>query len=781
MLGLLAMDPGGVVRRDTIVDVLWGPSAPSTATTLIQAHVSRLRKLLARAGNGNDVIASAGGGYRLHLRSEQLDLLTFKALAVDAEAARGAGDDLVACSLYEQALAMWRGDPLADLDGLHDQPTVAHQRRRLTDALLRFSEIACDLGLHDRVLPRLHALAAAESLNERVHARLMIALAGTGQQAAALRVYEDIRGRLDHEFAIYPGEELADAHLRVLRQDIPVVRRSNGQPSSRPAAPRQLPAAARYFTGRERDCRVLSGLLVQTSPEAGKVAVAALTGMAGVGKTALAVSWAHQVADRFPDGQLFVDLLGFHHLNAPLEPAEVLRGFLIALGVPPARIPEGTAERAALYRSTLASRRVLIVLDNARDAEQVRPLLPGSSDCLVLVTSRNRLTGLAAADGAQLVDLRGLTERASYGLLARSLGGERVMAEPAALDELIGLCAGLPLALCNAVARAAVRPDLPLAMLVAEMRDEGGRLDALETGESATSVRAVFSLSCAKLDDLASSVFLMLGLHPGPEIAVPAAAALTGLEKSKAQAALAKLCDEHLLTEHAHGRYACHELLQAYAAEAVSIRRGEAERHAAVGRMLDYYLHTARAASVMLFPHLAPCELGGLRHGTVPETFDDVGQAAQWALNERFTLLAAINQAAEAGHRPHAWELPWAAGPLLDGEESRRELTQAQQAALEVARIAGDLGGVALAHYHLGWLTLGLGEDAEARRHLDSFTAVAARLNGGSPVLPVPRTEVVRPRDAIADALLCAGRSLRLCRADGGALSAAMSPHLAQR
>ena len=771
MLGLLAMDPGGVVRRDTVMDVLWGQSAPSTAPSLIQAHVSRLRKLLAPGGNGNEVIASTGGGYRLQLRSEQLDLLTVKALAINAEAARGAGDDLMACDLYEQALALRRGDPLADLDVLHDQPGVADQRRQLADALLQYSEVACDLGFHDRVLPRLHALAAAEPLNERVHARLMIALAGAGQQAAAVRVYEDIRGRLDREFAIYPGEELADAHLRVLRQDIPVVRRSYGQPPSGPAVPRQLPASARYFTGRERECQMLSDLLVRASPEAGKVAVAALTGMVGVGKTALAVSWAHQVADRFPDGQLFVDLRG--HLDAPLEPAEVLRGFLVALGVPPTQLLEDTAERAALYRSTLASRRVLIVLDNARDAEQVRPLLPGSSSCPVLVTSRNRLTGLAAADGAHLLDLRGLTDGESYSLLARTLGAERVMAERAAVDELIALCARLPLALCNAVARAAVRPGLPLAMPVAEKRDKRGRLDALETGEPATSVRVVFSLSHARLSDLASGMFLMLGMQPGPEITVQAAAALAGLDRSRARVALAELCDEHLLTEQAPGRYACHELLHTYAAEAASTHVSEAEQRAAVYRMLDYYLHTASAVSVLLFPHLAPRALGGPRPGVVPESIGDAGQAAQWALNERSALLAAIGQAVEGGYHPHAWELPWAAGWFLDGEECWRKLADAEEAALEIALRLGDLGGAALAHYHLGWLMLWLGEDTDACRHLDDFTRVATRLNGGRFQLPPdPGTEVVRSRDAIADTLVCAGRALRLYRADDGALSA---------
>jgi len=612
VLGMLALDPGTVVRRDRVMDVLWGPAAPDTAASLVQANVSRLRKLLA-AGDGDDeIIASAGAGYRLQLPSEQLDLLTFRTLAADAEVARAAGEDLLACDRYEQALALWRGDPLADLDALHDQPGVAQQKRQLSDVLLRYAEFACGLGFHDQVLPRLDALAAAEPLNERVHARLMIALAGAGQQAQAMRVYEDLRGRLDREFAIHPSAELADAHLRVLRQDIPVVRRSSGQRPAGHVVPRQLPAAARYFTGRDDERNVLSGLLVRASPEAGEAVIAGLTGMAGIGKTALAVSWGQQVADRFPDGQLFVNLCP---AGAPLEPAEALRGFLVALGVQPARIPADTAGRSALYRGMLASRRVLIVLDDARDAEQLRPLLPASPGCLALITSRRRLTGLAAADGAYLLTLGGLTAGESYRLLASILGTVRLTAEPDAAGELIALCARLPLALCSAAARAAARPGLRLATLAGQLRDEPGRLDALETGEPATSVRVVFSLWQARLTELASRVFELLGLHPGPEITVPAVAALAGLDRATAQLALAELRDEQLLTERVPGRYGCHELLRAYAAEAAHKHLSELERRVAVYRMLDYYLHTASAVSALLVPYIASPALGRPRAG----------------------------------------------------------------------------------------------------------------------------------------------------------------------
>ncbi|MGD0557052.1 MAG: BTAD domain-containing putative transcriptional regulator [Streptosporangiaceae bacterium] len=773
VLGLLAIDPGAVVRRDSVMEVLWGHRAPSTGVSLVQAHVSRLRKLLASGGRqtsaGPEIIASVGGGYRLRLRSEQLDLLTFRALAATAEAARAASDHLLAYERYEQALELWRGEPLADVDMLHDQPAVAEQRRELTEVLLQYAELACGLGFHDRVLPRLHALAAAEPLNERVHARLMIALAGAGQQAAAVRVYEELRGRLDREFAIYPSQELVEAHLRVLRQDLPVVRRSYGQRTSIQVVPRQLPASARYFIGRDREREMLSGLLDRASSEAGEVVVAALTGMAGIGKTALAVNWAHQIADRFPDGQLFVNLLGFSSSGSPLAPGEVLGGFLVALGVPSARIPADTASKAALYRSMLASRRVLIVLDNAWEAEQVRPLLPGSPGSMVLVTSRHRLTGLAAADGAHLLTLGGLTDGESYSLLARVIGPGMVIAERAATGELIARCAGLPLALCNAAARPAARPGLQLATLAAEMRDERGRLDALETGESATSVRVVFSLSNARLSDPAWRMFQMLGMHPGPEITVPAAAALAAIDLTRAQMALAELCDEHLLTEHSPGRYACHELLRAYAAEAAVMHISEADRRAAVYRMLDYYLHTASAASNLLFPILAPRVLDTPRQGVLPELVGDVRQAARWAESERSVLLGIIAQAAEGGYHPHAWELPWAAGWFFSGQECWRELATAQETALEIASGVGDSAGLALAHHHLGWLRFWLGENAEACRHLDGFIELVIRLG----LTRDQAARVMPTRAGIPQALVYAGRALRLYRPVDGELNPA--------
>jgi DNA-binding SARP family transcriptional activator/DNA-binding XRE family transcriptional regulator len=480
VLGLLLIYPGRIVRRDSIIDALWGQEPPRTAVGLVQAHVSRLRQVLepgTRPASDGGAFHSGRGAYRLSLSSEELDLLVFRDLAARAGTARARGDDVTACDLYEQAIGLWRGDPLADVDVLSGYPGIALLRQQLVAVLLRYAETASALGQYRRVLPRLQALAAAEPLNESAHACLMIALAGSGQQAAAIRIYEDLRSRLDRELGLYPGEELVEAHVRVLRQEIRAGERGRAyargaaQADVVPVVPRQLPAVSRYFTGRMRELGILYGLLGRNARETDGVVISALTGMAGIGKTALAVYWAHQVADRFPDGQLFADLRGCSPVGAPVPPAEVVSGFLTAVGVSPARIPLDAVDQAALFRSLLADRRMLIVLDNARDAEQVRSLLPGSPGCLVLVTSRNRLTGLAAGEGANLLPLDVLTDCESRDLLTASLGAERVTAEPEAVAELIMLCANLPLALCDVAARVAARPGPPLAWLAGEMRD----------------------------------------------------------------------------------------------------------------------------------------------------------------------------------------------------------------------------------------------------------------------------------------------------------------------
>lgn len=743
VLGVLLLEPDVLVRRETVIDVLWGEAPPRTAVGLVQAHVSRLRSVLepGQRGAGDDgMIKAVSSAYKLSVSDQELDLLVFRDLAARAAEARASGDDVTACELYEQAIALVRGDPLADVDVLSDHPSVALLRQQLTSVLLRYAEVACALGQYRRVLPRLQALAVAEPLNEPAHAWLMIALAGSGQQAGAIHVYEALRWRLDRELGLYPGEELAEAHLRVLRQDIHAGSAKRAHPhratqASLHVVPRQLPAASPHFTGRASELHALSGLLEpepgQTEPgrtEPGKtrgVVIAALTGMAGIGKTALAVYWAHQVADRFPDGQLFVNLRGFGPSDAAVAPCEALSSLLSALGVPDALIPADMAARAALWRSRLAGRRILMVLDNAQDAEQVRSLLPGAPGCLALITSRNRLTGLAAAEGAHLISLDVLADWEASDLLVKKIGAARAGPELTAVRELVGLCARLPLALSDVAARAASRPKLPLSRLATEMRDEPGRLDALETGEPATSVRMVFSWSRARLSQLAVRMFSLLGIHPGPDITVPAAASLAGLPHSQAQVALAELCDQHLITEYVPGRYTCHALLRTYAAEAANEGDSVTDPRAAIHRVLDHYLHTASQASAALYPQSVQLTRGQPMPGVRPEEIDCPTQAARWFENERHVLLAAVDHAASEDYAPHAWELPHAVGPFFQGEEYWRKLTAAQQCALATADELGDLAGQVLAHYHLGVLTGRLGDGDSACQHLGEAIELA--------------------------------------------------------
>jgi DNA-binding SARP family transcriptional activator len=774
VLGLLLLAPGALMRRDTIIDVLWGEEPPRTAVGLLQAHVSRLRKVLEPrkcAAGGDGVLNSSSGAYRLTLSSNELDLLVYQDLAARAAAARAAGDDVTACELYEHAVGLCRGDPLADLDLLSKHPSVILLRQQLTGVLLRYAEVACALGRYRRVLPRLQILAAAEPLNEPAHARLMIALAGAGQQAAAIRVYEDLRLRLDRELGLYPGVELAEAHLRVLCQEIRG-RASKRAPARRPVpahvVPRQLPAASRYFLGRAAELDALSGLLGPPAAEGDGVVIAALTGMAGIGKTALAVHWAHRAADRFPDGQLFVNLRGFSPVGVPLTPADAVSGFLAALGVPPERIPVDMAGQAALYRSLLAGRRMLIMLDNALDAEQIRSLLPGSPGCLVLVTSRNRLTGLAAAEGAHLLTLGVMEAGESRDLLTRILGAGRAVPEPAAVSELIVRCACLPLALCDVAARAAARPGVPLAALAAEMRDARGRLDALETGEPATSVRMVFSWSRARLSEPAARMFRLIAWHPGPDITVPAAASMAGLPRELAYLALAELSDGHLVNEHAPGRYTCHDLLRAYAQDGAPAHSDD-ERRAAVHRALDHYLRTASTASAVIYPYYTQLARDQPRSGVLPEEVGDIGQAVEWFENERQVLLAAMSQAAGEGYAPHAWALPWAAGLFFRGEPYWRKFAAAQESALAVAAELGDLTGQTLARFHLALLRFWLGEHAGACHHLDGAIELARELGDRRlhALIGLTRARVLQSQDRMTEATAQAGQALRLYRAAG--------------
>ncbi|HEY3036576.1 MAG TPA: BTAD domain-containing putative transcriptional regulator, partial [Streptosporangiaceae bacterium] len=503
LLGVLALQPRRVVPVEEIVDTLWGDGVPRTCLGLVHTYVARLRTSVeperARHTPAR-VLARVHGGYRLDLADDQSDLARFFGLAARGLRARADGDLDAASALLGQALRCWRGPAAVDLGvrlRQHPAAVAANQRRMLV--ALAFADVAIDCGRHAQAVACLQALVGDEGLHEGLHARLMLALAGDGQQAAALRLFADVRARLADELGVEPGGELREAHLRVLRQEVPApdaVLTARGAPAAAGARPAQLPADVAAFAGRTGHLQQLDALLASARPEsAHAVVISAIAGTAGVGKTALAVHWGHRARDRFPDGQLYVNLRGFDPSQSVMEPAEAVRGFLDALLVAPQRIPLGLDAQIALYRSLLAGRRMLVVLDNARDCEQVRPLLPGGAGCLAVVTSRNQLTGLVVAEGAHLLVADLLTFDEARDLLARRLGPDRVNAEPEAVHEIITRCARLPLALAVVAARAGAHPRFPLASLAADLRPSRGGLDALDGADPATNVRTVFSWS----------------------------------------------------------------------------------------------------------------------------------------------------------------------------------------------------------------------------------------------------------------------------------------------
>ena len=669
LLGLLAIQYGKAVGAGEIVDLLWPEEPPRTCLHLVHTYIGQLRRLLEpRRPDPNRSeaprpgrIRRGGGGYVLELEPEQLDLAEFDGCVAQARQARSAGAAQSARQFYSEAWACWRGPLLAGSDArLHRHPAAIALARRRAEAVLEWSEIAFGLAAYDEVISPLRVLRADEPLHEGLAARLMLALAGDGQQAAALGLFDEVRERLDEQLGVTPGAELKAAQVRVLRGRLPASVRPEHRsaPAADPTPPAQLPADIDAFTGRGAQLDTLDAFVPAQGAHAGPPRVVAVVGMGGAGKTALVVHWAHGVRDRFPDGQLYINLRGYSG-EAPLRPLDALAGFLVALGVPGDQVPEDEAQAAAVYRSRTAEKRLLVVLDNASEAGQVRPLLPTGSGSLALVTARDRMTGLIARDGARLVPLDALAPHESAALLDQMLGPRRTAAEPDAVHHLARLCAHLPLALRIAAANLAARPRHRVADYNAKLL-AGDRLGALEAdGDAASAVRATFELSCNALPSVERRMFRLLGTAPGPDIGLEAAAALTGLAPHEAERALDRLSGRHLVQEFAAGRYSMHDLVHLYAAELAAAEETEEAADDAMDRLSAHYRAHVAAAAQRLYPHTlflpAPDAPGS---GTPPSgLFADNPAARAWFDSEFVNLIALVRELAATGRNAAAYGL----------------------------------------------------------------------------------------------------------------------------
>jgi DNA-binding SARP family transcriptional activator len=696
VLAALALHGGEIVSTGRLVDVVWNETAPSTAVNTLQSHVSHLRTVL---GSKAAILARAPG-YLLDLGEDGTDVLLAERLLRQGTQS---ADPVLGARHLQGALALWRGRPLADLAGLAWLEEQAGPLDLLCVQVKRAlfeARLAC--GEHVQLVPDLERMAAGHPLDEHFHSQLMLALYRSGRQAEALAVYRRLRHTLDEELGIDPSQTLRDLETAILRQDraLEAPTLAVALPPASPAVPvpAQLPPAVPAFAGRGAELASLGAILPasgQADSASPAVVISAVSGTAGVGKTALAVHWAHRIASRFPDGQLYVNLRGFDPGGAALDPAEALRGFLYAFGIPAERIPGTVPAQAALYRSLLARKRVLVVLDNARDAAQARPLLPGSPGCLAIVTSRDHLTPLVATEGAHHVALGLLTPAEAGDLLAHRLGVSRVAAEPDAVDDIIARCARLPLALAIAAARAATHPGLPLTALAAELQATTGVLGALNAGDPAADVRAVFSWSCHALTDAAAGLFRLLGLHPGPDLTLAAAASLAGIPLNQARELVIELVRASLLSELTPGRYSCHDLLRVFAAELARSVDTEAARQAAMRRMLDHYLHSAHAAALLLGPLVDSVALSPPADGVVPESPARHDDAHAWFAAEQDVVLAAIDQASAASFDTHTWQLAWTMDTFLKWRGRWPDQARVLRTAADAARRLHDPAALA--------------------------------------------------------------------------------------
>jgi len=798
VLAVLLINAGQVVSVDTLINEVWGDDEPAKAANLVSIYVLRLRRMLGESGS--TLLVTRAPGYQLLVGPDETDVQQFKAMVRDGRSALTAGEQERAAGLLAEALALWRGSPLADV---RRSPLVEDEARQLSDlkqdvAELRITaELAC--GGHAQVVSDLRRLLADNPLRENLWVLLMRALNGSGRHAEALDAYGQARAVIAEELGVDPGAELRAMYHELLTEDTAV----NGPDgpagtilagsvrATRPAAPpassssgtatsgtarsaadlteqsaagaaggpgpgragpraaggvaagpageqaprgqaqcpAQLPADITDFTGREEQIRHMSDLLGAAAQDGhdGAVPIALVAGHGGLGKTSLAVHAAHRIKHAFPDGQLYVDLLGA--TAHPLQPSDVLARFLRDLGVDGREVPHEEAERAARYRTSLAGRRVLVVLDNAKDAAQVRPLLPGSASCAVLITTRSRMPDLAST---KLVDLNVLDDDEALALFTRVVGDERAAAEPEATAELLLSCAGLPLAIRICAARLATRTTWTIQSMANRLRDEHRRLDELTAGDLA--VRASFEVSFASLPKPRSAravdpalAFRLLGLWHAPTIGTAAAAALFGCKQDDAADALEILVDAHLLESKSQDRYKFHDLLRVYASERAGADLPDGDRLAAIRRLLGWYMRTADAAATVASPYRYTMPVQADLADPPALSFDTLDAALAWYDSERVNVVAATRQAANGKLHDIAWRLAPPLYILCNRRGNWADCVAMHRIALDSARQLGSRQGEAWILNNLG-TALGVLHDAEAIPLLEQSLAIREQI-----------------------------------------------------
>ncbi|GAA2580985.1 BTAD domain-containing putative transcriptional regulator [Streptomyces roseoviolaceus] len=711
VLAVLLYDAGRVVSAERLIDRVWGENPPGSVRNILSGYVGRLRTALRAAGARGVRLARSSGGYLLDIDPESVDVHRFRRLVAEA---RHTADAAQAADLLRDALGLWHGEALSGLVGPWAEETRAGLGDEHLTAELQYHELGLRLDRHPQALERLRHLAAAHPLDERVVRHLMTALCLGDRQAEALEAYEDTRRRLAEELGVDPGPELRTLHRQILQGPAEPPDPVGG---SR-VVPAELPHDVAGFSGRGEAMDRLAALLAGDEPARASVVISVISGAAGVGKTALAVHVAHRVRDRFPDGQLYVNLRGYDHESAPMDPQQALGQLLRSLGLTPQQIPSDPDEQARRYRSLLDGRRMLIMLDNAASVRQVRPLLPGSPTCRVLVTSRHRLTGLVAQNGAEPLRLDVLAPHEARALLAAVLGEQRVAAEPEAAEELARRCGLLPLALRVAAAHLLGDRHRPLADLVAELAD-GDRLATLELDDDRSSaVSAAFDLSYRALAPDARRLFRLLGLIPGPDLTRAAAAALLDTSESRAGALLTTLATAHLIESPAPDRYLFHDLLRDYARERAAAEEPPPERATAEERLFTSYLRTAETAGGALpwqYPQLPQDPAGP--DGAPAATPDEITEARNRLESERANLLAAVEHTADSGPRPFAWRLMTALLRYCWLDLPRGVWQSAAQAALRAAQADGDKLGQAAMHRSLGIAHWDMGHHPQAIDH----------------------------------------------------------------